>query len=140
STTFSLGLRKDGWREHVRDMLHGTDAITSPLLVLDPICARQFVDRAGAVDKAKLQELISELSQMPAGRYWDLQLVQNYIYPRATFGEEPLATKAKAGKDELIRVFEPKSVNVVVVGGESNGYWQIYGAHYRTTVSVDEWR
>lgn len=140
STAFSLGLRKEYWREHVRDMLHGTDAITSPLLVLDPICARQFVDRAGAVDKEKLQQVISELSEMPAGRYWDLQLVQNYIYPRATFGEEPLATKAKAGKDELIRVFEPKSVNVVVVGGEANGYWQIYGAHYRTTVSVDEWR
>ena len=29
---------------------------------------------------------------MPAGRYWDLQLVQNYVYPRATFGEEPMAT------------------------------------------------
>ena len=37
---------------------------------------------------------------MPAGRYWDLQLVQNYVYPWATFGEEPMATwlKADAGR------------------------------------------
>ena len=29
------------------------------------------------------------------GDYWDLQLVQNYVYPRATFGEEPFATQAQ---------------------------------------------
>jgi len=30
--------------------------------------------------------------------------------------------------------------NVVVVGGETNGYWRIMGAGYRKSVSVDEWR
>ena len=30
---------------------------------------------------------------MPAGEYWDYQLIQNYIYPRATYGEEPYASK-----------------------------------------------
>ncbi|KAB1083275.1 hypothetical protein F4V91_27255 [Neorhizobium galegae] len=140
STTFSLGLRKEYWREHVRDMLLGTDAITAPTLVLDPICARQFIDRGGFVNKQDLLDFIYETAQMPAGRYWDLQLVQNYIYPRATFGEEPMAGKLKPGKDELIHIFRPQDINVVVVGGESNGYWQIYGAHYRTTVSVDDWR
>ncbi|MCJ9752563.1 hypothetical protein MOV61_17730 [Neorhizobium sp. BETTINA12A] len=140
STTFSLGLRKEYWREHVRDMLLGTDAITAPTLVLDPICARQFIDRGGFVNKQDLLDFIYETAQMPAGRYWDLQLVQNYIYPRATFGEEPMAGKLKAGKDELVHIFRPQDINVVVVGGESNGYWQIYGAHYRTTVSVDDWR
>lgn len=140
STTFSLGLRKEYWREHVRDMLLGTDAITAPTLVLDPICARQFVDRGGFVKKADLLHFLFETAQMPAGRYWDLQLVQNYVYPRATFGEEPLAGKLKADKDELIPIFQEKDINVVVTGGESNGYWQIFGAHYRTTVSVDDWR
>lgn len=140
STTFSLGLRKEYWREHVRDLLLGTDAITAPVLVLDPICARQFVERGGFVNKQDLLHFIYETAQMPAGRFWDLQLVQNYIYPRATFGEEPLAAKLKADKDELIHIFQEKDINVVVVGGEANGYWQIYGAHYRTTVSVDEWR
>ncbi|MGK6314812.1 UGSC family (seleno)protein [Neorhizobium sp. DT-125] len=140
STTFSLGLRKEYWREHVRDMLLGTDAITAPVLVLDPICAHQFIDRGGFVKKQDLLHFIYETAQMPAGRYWDLQLVQNYIYPRATFGEEPMAGKLKAGKDQLVHVFREQDINVVVVGGESNGYWQIYGAHHRTTVSIDEWR
>lgn len=140
STTFSLGLREKYWREHVRDMLLGTDAITGPVLLLDPITARQFIDRGGFDTKEKLIDWIYETAQMAAGRFWDLQLVQNYIYPHATFGTEPLATKLKAAEDELIPIFEKENINVVVVGGESNGYWQIMGAKPRATVSIDEWR
>jgi hypothetical protein len=140
STTFSLGLRNTYWREHVRDMLLGTDAITGPVLLLDPITARQFIDRGGFVRKSDLIDWLYEQARMPAGRYWDLQLVQNYIYPRATFGTEPMASKLKAAEDELIPIFDKKEIHVVVVGGETNGYWQIMGARHRATVSVDEWR
>ena len=37
-------------------------------------------------------------------------------------------------------MFEPHEIQVVVVGGEANGYWRIMGANYRKTVSIDEWR
>jgi hypothetical protein len=77
---------------------------------------------------------------MPAGRFWDLQLVQNYVYPWATFGKEPMATWLKASPDRLIRIFPEPEINVVVVGGEANPYWRIMGAKYRKTVSIDEWR
>src|SRR6202166_3201527 len=36
STGFGLGLRKDYWREHVRDMLVAVDTVTAPVLLLDP--------------------------------------------------------------------------------------------------------
>jgi hypothetical protein len=139
STTFNLGLREKYWREHVRDMLYGTDANSAPCLLLDPITARQFIDRGGFDTKAKLIRWIHETAKIPAGRYWDLQLVQNYIYPRATYGEEPFAGNLKP-EDELIPVFQEKDINVVVVGGEANGYWQIMGAHYRKSVPIDAWR
>jgi hypothetical protein len=29
---------------------------------------------------------------------------------------------------------------VAVVGGETNGYWRMFGARYGGTVSVDRWR
>ena len=139
STTFCLGLREKHWREHVRDMLAGIDGQSAPCLLLDPITARQFVDRGDFDTKAKLIRFIHETAEMPAGRYWDLQLVQNYIYPRATYGEEPFASNLKPD-DELIPVFPEKDINVVVVGGEANGYWQIMGARYRKSVSIDAWR
>ncbi len=76
----------------------------------------------------------------PASEYWDYQLVQNYIDPRATFGEEPWASKLTAAPRELIPMFRREDIHVVVVGGETNGYWRIMGASYRKTVSIEEWR
>src|SRR6478736_2989504 len=121
STTFCLGLREAYWREHVRDMLAGIDGNSAPCLLLDPITARQFIDRGAFDTKAKLIRFVHETAEMPAGRYWDLQLVQNYVYPWATFGREPMATWLKAGEHEPIRIFPAKDINVVVVGGEANG-------------------
>ena len=40
----------------------------------------------------------------------------------------------------MIRMFKPDEIHVVVVGGETNGYWRIIGCNYQKTVSVDEWR
>ena len=31
-------------------------------------------------------------------------------------------------------------LDVVVVGGETNGYWQVMGSRRNATVSVDDWR
>lgn len=140
SNTFCLGLREKYWREHVRDMLTGLDANTAPCLLLDPITARQFIDRGGFTNVKDLAHWLWDTARIPAGRYWDLQLVQNYIYPRATFGEEPQATNLKAAPDELIPIFQEKDINVVVVGGETNGYWSMMGATWRKSVSIDEWR
>jgi hypothetical protein len=71
-----------------------------------------------------------------------LQLVQNYIYSRATFGESesPMAKYVGVPDDTPVRMFEEDAINVVVTGGEANGYWQIMGALHKTTVSVDAWR
>jgi hypothetical protein len=140
STTFGLGLRKEYWREHVKDMLLGTDALTPPVLVLDPITARQFIARGGFDTKAKLIRWLHETAEMPAARYWDLQLIQNYVYTRATFGDSPKAKYLDVAPDAPVRMFEEEDINVVVTGGEANGYWQMYGARHKATVSVDAWR
>jgi len=140
STAFTLGLREAHWRLHVGNLLRGMDPHGPPTLLLDPIAARQFVDRGGFAKKDALIDWLYDAARMPAREYWDYQLVQNYIYPRATFGEEPWASKLKAAPDELIPMFRREDIHVVVVGGETNGYWRIMGCNYQKTVSVDEWR
>ncbi len=140
STAFTLGLREKYWEQHVRNLLRGMDPHNPPVYVLDPITARQFIDRGGFDTKEKLIEWTHKNATMPAGEYWDYQLIQNYVYPRATFGEEPYASLLKAKEDELIPMFTHDEIHVVVVGGETNGYWRIMGAGYRKTASVDDWR
>jgi hypothetical protein len=140
ATAFVLGLRRDHWRDHVRSMLRGLDPNGAATLLLDPIAARLFIDIGGLETKQALIDWIYENARMPAGEYWDYQLVQNYKYPRATFGEEPYASKLKAAPDELIPIFTRDEINVVVVGGETNGYWRIMSAGLARSASVDDWR
>jgi hypothetical protein len=140
STAFSLGLREKHWKEHVLNLLRGIDPGNQPCLLLDPITARQFIDRGGFDTKEKLIDWIHENATLPASVFWDYQLVENYVVPRALKGEEPFATLYAAKPDEQIPMFRKKGINVVVVGGETNGYWRIQGAQYGKSVSVDEWR
>ena len=135
-----LGLRKKYWQDHVRYLLRGLNPHNPPTFVLDPITARQFMDRGGFDTKEKLIDWVHENATMPAGIYWDHQLIQNYIYPKALNGVEPWATMLNAVEDELVRVYRKEDIYVVVVEGETNGYWRIMGFNYRKSTSVDEWR
>ena len=137
---FTLGLRHAHWKDHVRNMMRGMDPNESPVFLLDPIAARLFIDVGGLKTKKDLINWVAENARMPAGEYWDYQLIQNYQYPRATFGEEPLATKLRAAPDAMIRMWTPEQVNVVVVGGETNGYWRIAGARLAGSACIDDWR
>ena len=69
----------------------------------------------------------------------------------ADLGLEPFATYAKAAEDELLPVFQPEKIQVVVVGGSSNAQWSAFmggplDPRFRNdpvdppTVSVDAWR
>jgi hypothetical protein len=140
TTAFTLGLREKHWREHVAHMLRGMDPHGPPVLLLDPITARQFIDRGGFTKKDALIDWLYETARMAAGEYWDYQLIQNYVYPRATFGEEPWAMKLRAADDQMIPMFRREDIHVVVVGGETNGYWRIMGCNYQKTAPVDAWR
>ena len=140
STAYNLGVRKAYWEVHVRNMLRGMNPYLPPTLVLDPITAVQFVDRGGFDTKGKLIQWIHENATMPAKIYWDYQLVQNYVYPRALNGVEPWATMLAADPEEMICVYPLDHIHVVVVGGETNGYWRIMGCNYSKSVTIDEWR
>lgn len=140
STSFTLGLRERFWEKHVLNLLRGMDPHNPPVYVLDPITARQFIDRGGFDTKEKLIAWTHQHALMEMEEYWDYQLVQNYVYPRATFGEEPFASKLNVPAGTMIPMFEEDEIHVAVVGGETNGYWRIVGANHGATVSVDEWR
>lgn len=143
------GLR-DTWEEKVQDMLAGQDPYMGTVLTLDPIVAKEFVDR-GFDTKEKLETWIYENVRVPARRYWSNFTTRNLMHEVAEQGVEPWASYYQADPDELIPVFEPDIINVVVVGGSSNGQWSSFNgrpldSRFRnhpddpTTVSVDEWR
>ena len=129
------------WKEKFIRCLTSIDHNQAPLIVMDPIVARLFVD-LGFDTKEKLSAWCAENATMPAREYWDDQWVQTLTHPLAVAGVEPFASKLKAKPDELVTMYEPKDINIVVVGGETQGAWRMIGGSYRenATVSIDAWR
>jgi hypothetical protein len=129
------------WQEKMRHCLRAAEHNFPPLLVLDPIVARLFVDR-GFDSKEKLINWLAENSTLPAREYWDNQWVQTLVHPLAVAGVEPFASRLKAEPDDLVRAFEPSDIHIVVAGGETQGAWKMFAGAYRPnmTVSIDAWR
>jgi hypothetical protein len=138
-TIFGGGPRAT-WEAKFTRSLQACDPYTGPVIALDPIVARGFVD-LGFDTKAKLLDWCVEHARIPAREYWDNQWIQTILRPRAVAGIEPYASMLKADPDEMIRMFRPEDIHIVVVGGETGAMWKMIGGGPRlTTVLIDDWR
>jgi hypothetical protein len=126
------------WQEKMRHALAAVEQYSPPLLVMDPIVARGFVD-LGFDTKEKLIDWCADNALLTAREYWDNQSIQ-LLRPKAVAGIEPYASRLKAGPDEVIRIFEPSEIHIVVAGGETQGAWKMISGSLRATVSIDAWR
>jgi hypothetical protein len=138
---------REHWEEKLKAMLVGLEPSMGVTFVLDPIVAREFVQK-GFDTKEKLADWVHEHARIPAGRFWD-HIMLNMIREQVEAGVEPFASYRKAPPDELIPIFETNRINVVVAGGQTNGHFSIFmgspmRAKFRSmpgpTVSVDAWR
>jgi hypothetical protein len=127
------------WKEKLRHSLAGVEQYSPPLLVIDPIAARGFVE-LGFDTKEQLIDWLAENGLMTAREYWDNQWTQYLMLPKAVAGVEPFASHLKAPPDELIRIFQPGDINIVVAGGETQGAWKLISGAQRGIVSIDAWR
>jgi len=105
---------------------------------MDPIVARGFVD-LGFDSKEKLIAWCADNALLTAREYWDNQSIQ-LLRPKAVAGVEPYASRLKAHPDEVIKIYEPSDINIVVAGGETQGAWKMISGALRATVSIDAWR
>ncbi len=138
-TIFGNGPRET-WEEKFRRSLQACDPFTGPVVALDPLAARGFVER-GFTEKQKLVDWFAENSLIPAELYWDNLWMQTLARPWGLSGIEPYASHLKAAPDELIQMFQPEQISVVVVGGETQPTWKLIGGLRRNSmVSIDAWR
>jgi hypothetical protein len=140
---------RDSWKEKFIRCLTATEHYLQPLIVMDPIVARGFVERG--FTKRSLIEWCAENAKLPAKDYWDDQWTTTLVHPFAVAGVEPYASRLKAKPDELINLFLPEDIKIVVTGGETQGAFKMFGGRYagrgpgtfnkeNPTVLIDAWR
>jgi len=124
----------------------GTSAAT---LLLDPTVARESKEK-GFNSKEELSDYWSKNSKTPAWLYWDTHRPQ---LKQAQAGVEPYASYLKMGDADIPSqrfyrrgrfggppVPNPKSsIEIIVLGGETNTYWAGGDFSYMTSVLIDKW-
>jgi hypothetical protein len=64
---------------------------------------------------------------------------------------EPFASRLKADPDEMIQIFRPEDIHIVVTGGETQANFKMFGGRYaigargtanpmKPTILIEEWR
>jgi hypothetical protein len=129
------------WQEKFKHQFAAAEHYLPPIIVMDPLCARGFVD-LGYDTKEKLIAWCAANARVTAREYWDNQWTQTLFRPLAAAGVEPHATRLKAAPDDLIEIFGADEIKIIVAGGETQGAWKMFGGRYNKswTVSIDAWR
>jgi hypothetical protein len=142
-TLFGGGPRAS-WIQQFTNALVACDPLPRPIFVLDPLVAEAFAEM-GFDTKGKLVEHLATRARVSADEYWDNREMQTLIRPLAVAGVEPYATQLKAAPDDLVQVFQPENIKIVVVGGRTQNTWRLIAGHPHRhqpmpMVSVDKWR
>lgn len=139
---------RETWKEKFIRCLIATDHYSPPVIVMDPLVADAFNDMGYSKDK--LIEWCAENAKMPARNYWDDQWTTTLVKPHAIAGVEPYASRLKAAPDELVNIFRPEDIHIVVTGGGTQGAFKMISGRYlaaagnaiagKPTVCIDDWR
>ena len=130
---------RENWEAQFQKALAACENHQVPMVLMDPICARGFVD-LGFDSKEKLIDWLAKNAKLPAKEFWDDIWVRTLAKPLGLAGVEPHASRLKAQPDELIEMFEAKEFSIVVAGGETQAAWKMIGGRRVATISVDDWR
>jgi hypothetical protein len=114
---------RETWQDKLTRMLVATDHFSSPFLLMDPLVARDFAKMG--YTKESLAKWMADNARMKARHYWDDQWTTTLIKPVAEAGIEPAASRLRADPEELISIFRAEDLDIVVVGGETQGAFKM---------------
>jgi hypothetical protein len=113
---------------------------SSALLCADPLVAA-LLRNQGFTTKELFAQWLSKNVRIPARQFWGNGIVTTGYTSLARQGIEPYSTWHKQPPDSLIEPFnDPKGINTVVVGGQTNTIWFITDFRAGKGVSIDSWR
>jgi hypothetical protein len=144
-----IGVRSinKGLHDHIRSLFGIFAPVSSPtsasgaLVLIDPLAAKEIKKNKDLDTKEKLQKWLYQNTLISYDDFWHDELVVSFTLPAAQKGVEPFASWLKQPKDSMLHRFSsPETINLIVVGGEVNPFFQAGDFRYLKSASIDAWR
>ena len=127
------------YEEQFSDLFSVFTGFFGGLVVADPLIAVSLHNR-GYDTKEKLIDWLYKNTNQTVKDYKSRDFAYGFDYPRALKGLEPYATWYKMPDDAVIpRWPHVSDINVVVVGGQTNAFFQGGCLSYGVSISIDKW-
>ena len=127
------------YEEQFSDLFSVFTGFFGGLVVADPLIAQSLHER-GYDTKEKLIDWLYKNTTQTVKDYKSRDFAYGFDYPRALKGIEPYATWYKMPDDAVVpRWPHVSDINVVVVGGQTNAFFQGGSLSYSVSISIDKW-
>lgn len=111
------------------------------LVLIDPLALKEISKDGNLNTREKLQRWLYENTLISYDDFWHHELVVSFTLPAAQKGVEPFASWLRQPKDSMLHRFvRPETINIVVVGGGVNPFFQAGDFRYLKSASIDAWR
>lgn len=123
-----------------RDYMRSLTGMAATIM-MDPTVAALLKDAHGFRTKAQLGEWLAQNVEVAAGTYWGNGVNTTAMMPLALQGLAPYAAWKDLPSDTLIKPFtNPRTINVVVTGGNIQTTWFVTDFRLGRGILIDEWR
>lgn len=123
-----------------RDYMRSLTGMAATIM-MDPTVAALLKDAHGFRTKAQLGEWLAQNVEVAAGTYWGNGVNTTAMMPLALQGLAPYAAWKDLPSDTLIKPFtNPRTINVVVTGGNIQTTWFVTDFRLGRGILIDGWR
>jgi len=124
----------------IRDYMRSLSGQGGATIVMDPTVAALLKDTQGFKTKTDLSQWLADNVEKTAASFFGNGVIATFAASMAFQGLEPYKTWMSGPPETLIKPFNPKNIQIVVVGGKIQTTWFVTDFRLGRGVPVDTWK
>ena len=124
----------------IRDYMRALSGQGGATIVMDPTVAALLKDTQGFKTKSELGQWLADNVEKTVASFFGNGVIATFAASLAFQGLEPYATYMKGPPETLMKPFNAKNVQVVVVGGKIQTTWFVTDFRLGRGTLIDSWK
>jgi hypothetical protein len=124
----------------IRDYMRALSGQGGATIVMDPTVAALLKDTQGFKTKSELSQWLAQSVEKTAASFFGNGVIATFSASLAFQGLEPYSTWMKGPPETLIKPFNAKGIQVLVVGGKIQTTWFVTDFRLGRGVLIDSWK